>query len=1052
MDLELSWRLAKSPKFLSLLAAIVLLQHLVNPTVTLAAPAKRHALVIAIADYQSLTTLNNPIRDAQALADVLGQNGFQVSLHKDVEHSRFEAIISDFARLTQGAEEAIVFYSGHGMALVRDGSLINALAPRDAKVDCKTRVGSRIIAMEQILDSLKHVPKKVAIFDACRSSPFIGCSTPGNRGFGFRAVQTSAGGNPGTSRSTRNAAGPVTKGFVPVRVEAQSSLVVSYSSDLGGLALDGAKGKNSPFMSALLKELQASPRLPLRQVLDRTSKRVANATQFFQVPWVVTRGGEPDICLNGNGCETNVVLENAKLVAQSRYLAEQANQSIARGDTTLAKLLAIEALPDKSRKNDPIALRRPFVGVAEEVAYAAKFYGVRERLIWSDLPSSSVAVHPDGQRILIASNNEASIWTANDGKYVSSLEGFEEAGALFWGRGGRYIFAGDGEKISVWDALTGKRITKLAHRKGGQIWDLAGSTDGTWLVAGAGHHIYPGKFNFAEGNIQVWDTASGIMLKRLTGHKAAVNAVAVSPDKSFIVSGSKDKTIRVWDTQSWKPRYMLSGHTDAITSVAVSSDGRLIASGSHDKTVRIWDSQSGKLLRVIEGQHDHSISDVSFHPIRAILATTSREKVRLWDLKTAKVTTVLSAHREGKGTFYFVTFFPDGQQLVTGASDHTVRIWDVNRGQSIQQLNGKKFDRPLGVVRDPNGEFILRSRTDDEQEIVWNVKSGRIIARLKGVPWAEALKFDINRSRLLLDYGEDPIALHNAKSGELIASGGQPELVLGAAFDARYERIASRDGSTGILWDGSTGKKILELRGHKGVVSDVAFIPNSKNIVTASHDETARIWDGKTGKQLFVLKGHSRYVNSVAVSPDGSKIVTGSDDNTALLWDALRGSLLMRLEGHTSSVEKVMFSPDGRRILSAAPLNDTVAIWDAETGQRIAVLKGHLYGVRGMAFNKAFTEILTLSGNYEAWIWPVFPTTQQHVTHLKKTVPRCLTLAERRQFHLSPLPPRWCITGVGNEEERDPTKWQPKLPYASPDWVKWQLARNDGKLPEVPDE
>jgi WD40 repeat protein len=74
-----------------------------------------------------------------------------------------------------------------------------------------------------------------------------------------------------------------------------------------------------------------------------------------------------------------------------------------------------------------------------------------------------------------------------------------------------------------------------------------------------------------------------------------------------------------------------------------------------------------------------------------------------------------------------------------------------------------------------------------------------------------------------------------------------------------------------------------------GTVSSVAFSPDGKRIVSASHDKTVRVWDARTGKQLLVLTGHADIVTSVAFSPDGKRIVSASRDHTVRVWDISTG-------------------------------------------------------------------------------------------------------------------------------------------------------------------
>ena len=70
---------------------------------------------------------------------------------------------------------------------------------------------------------------------------------------------------------------------------------------------------------------------------------------------------------------------------------------------------------------------------------------------------------------------------------------------------------------------------------------------------------------------------------------AANEAVALSGDNRFVVTGSQDKTAILWDASSGK-KLQNFGHPDGgILSVAVSGDGKFVLTGSQDKTAILWE-------------------------------------------------------------------------------------------------------------------------------------------------------------------------------------------------------------------------------------------------------------------------------------------------------------------------------------------------------------------------------------------------------------------------------------------------------------------------------
>ncbi|MEM1256243.1 MAG: hypothetical protein AAGI69_27720 [Cyanobacteria bacterium P01_H01_bin.21] len=301
-----------------------------------------------------------------------------------------------------------------------------------------------------------------------------------------------------------------------------------------------------------------------------------------------------------------------------------------------------------------------------------------------------------------------------------------------------------------------------------------------------------------------------------------------------------------------------------------------------------------------------------------------------------------------QGPIFSLAMSQDGQRIISGSEDGTVRLWNTITGEPI----GPPLQGHEGTVRS-----VAISR--DGQRIV----SGG---------------------------SDDTVRLWDAATGEPIGSPlqGHEGTVRSVAISRDGQRIVSgSEDGTVRLWDAATGEPIgLPLQGHEGTVRSVAISRDGQRIVSGSEDGTVRLWDAVSGALIGQpLQGHEGSVSSVAMSRDGQRIVSGSEDGTVRLWDAVSGALIGQpLQGHEGSVLSVAISRDGQQIVSGSE-DSTVRLWDALSGAPIGQpLQGHTGWVFSVAISPNGQQIVSSSEDATARIWDM--VTEQFVSELQQKV------------------------------------------------------------------
>src|SRR5882757_8780072 len=218
---------------------------------------RRVAFVVGNGAYKNVQPLPNPPIDAKSMASVLRNVGFEVVEGTNLTRDKMTERLLEFGKKAQGADVALFFYAGHGIAI----SGTNYLLPIDAdiKSEMDVKLGTAInidLTLDQTMGDAKV---KLVFLDACRDNPFA-------------------------AKIKSNATRSVSVGQGLAEMKSGEGTLIAFATGPGQTALDGQEGTNSPFTRELMAHI-TQPGREIQQAMTEVRAQVNEETNKGQLPW-----------------------------------------------------------------------------------------------------------------------------------------------------------------------------------------------------------------------------------------------------------------------------------------------------------------------------------------------------------------------------------------------------------------------------------------------------------------------------------------------------------------------------------------------------------------------------------------------------------------------------------------------------------------------------------------------------------------------------------------------------------------------------------------------
>jgi uncharacterized membrane protein YgcG len=219
---------------------------------------RRVAFVVGNGAYKNVAQLPNPPVDAKAMAAVLRNVGFEVVEGTNLTRDKMTEKLLEFGKKAQGADVAVFFYAGHGIAI----SGTNYLLPIDAdiKSEMDVKLGAAINIDLTLDQTMSDAKVKLVFLDACRDNPFAAKIKSNSA---TRSVSVQSG---------------------LAEMKSGEGTLIAFATGPGQTALDGQEGTNSPFTRALIAHI-TTPGVEIQQAMTEVRAQVNEETNKGQLPW-----------------------------------------------------------------------------------------------------------------------------------------------------------------------------------------------------------------------------------------------------------------------------------------------------------------------------------------------------------------------------------------------------------------------------------------------------------------------------------------------------------------------------------------------------------------------------------------------------------------------------------------------------------------------------------------------------------------------------------------------------------------------------------------------
>lgn len=299
-------------------------------------------------------------------------------------------------------------------------------------------------------------------------------------------------------------------------------------------------------------------------------------------------------------------------------------------------------------------------------------------------------------------------------------------------RDGQFAACGRANQVFIYHVPTGKTI--------GRLTDPALLTSGVYTQPGVAHldavnalAFSPSGDLLASGGFQeikLWRRPRNVISQALPLPASAKVLAASRDGKQLAVALRDSAEIQLYAGESATPR-TLAGHTQPVAALQFTKDGARLVSAGSDNTVRVWNVADGALVGALNVPQPVAALSLAAADAQVVVAGGDNA-IRLYALRSgpdaAAAEPLATWEGHGQPVTSLATVGDEGQQVLSGSADGSLRLWQLGSGQQRQFDHGGPV---AAIAVRPDGARFASTGPSGVVKL-WDASNGNVIAELKG--------------------------------------------------------------------------------------------------------------------------------------------------------------------------------------------------------------------------------------------------------------------------------------------------------------------------------